>query len=260
MSEGPPTSPHRKRAAQTTADRVRGAILRGEVRPGSVLPGERDLAEDLGVSRLTLRSALARLEAEGLVQPVHGSGTRVLDFRKTGSVDLLGYLAAQALEGGTVPFDLLADLLEVRRMVAAELLGVIAERASDGDLAALRAHVAHQRTLVGDPDAFMIADLEFARLLVRASNNLALELLFNTVARVIDRHPGLELAFRANVEQTLTVYDRLLVLIRSRDARRTRRIARRLLMRLDRVTLDRVSELAGVMEPRPDPTRERKEP
>lgn len=239
-------APERKRgAAQGAADRVRAAILRGEIEAGSDLPGERDLSERLGVSRLTLRSALARLEAEGLVRPVHGSGTRVLDFRETGGVDLVGYLAAQAMEGGTVPFALLNDLLELRRMVAIQLVEVVAERASVEEITELRAHVEHQRQLVDRPVELMRADLHFARLLVRASHNLALELLFNTVVRIIEQHPGLELAFRANAEETLAVYTRLLDLIETGDGERASKVARRLIGRLDRVTLHRISELTG---------------
>lgn len=238
-------APQARRAVESAADRVRKSILRGDVAPGSSLPGERDLAETLGVSRLTLRSAISRLEAEGLVQPVHGSGTRVLDYRERGGVDLIGYLAAQAMEGGVVPFALLRDLLELRRMIAVELLPLIVERASDDDLATLRAHLAHQRTLLGDRDAWKRADLAFARLLVRAGKNLALELLFNTVIRVIDAHPGLDIAFQANADQTIGVYERLLLLLEARDRDRLVRIADRLLRHLDHRTLTRVSELTG---------------
>jgi DNA-binding FadR family transcriptional regulator len=235
----------RKRAAEEAAHRVRSAILSGELEPGSDLPGERDLSERLGVSRLTLRSAITRLEAEGLVRAVHGSGTRVLDFREHGGVDLVGYLAAQAMEGGIVPFALLNDLLELRRMVAVELVELVAERATDDEIRDLRRQLEVQRELVDDPRKLMTSDLHFARLLVRASHNLAIELLFNTVARIIDQHPGLELAFQANAEGTLAVYDRMLELIESRDGRRAARVARRLIGRLDRVTLQRISVLTG---------------
>jgi len=235
----------RKRAAEEAADRLRAAILRGDLSAGRDLPGERELSERLGVSRLTLRSAIARVEAEGLVRPVHGEGTRVLDVRETGGVDLVGYLAAQAMEGGTVPFALLADLLELRRMVATELVELVARRANDDEIAEIREHLEHQKTLIGEPAEFMAADLGFARLLVRAAHNLALELLFNTVVRIIDSHPGLELAFRANNEQTMAVYGRLLDLVETRDARRAAKVARRLIDRLDRVTLERISEITG---------------
>jgi DNA-binding FadR family transcriptional regulator len=234
----------KKRATEEAADRVRAAILAGELTPGSDLPGERELAERLGISRLTLRSALARLETEGLVQPVHGSGTRVLDYRETGGIDLIGYLAAQALEGGVVPFALLSDLMELRRMVGVELLTLVSQRASDEELRELDERITELAGLIGEPE-FMSKDLEFARAVVRAGKNLALELLYNTVGRILDGHPGLVLAFSANAEQTITVYRRLLELVRSRDAERVGTVARKLLVRLDHMTLKRVAAITG---------------
>ena len=93
----------RRGAAQRAAAELRERILVGALKPGEMLSGERELSETLGVSRLTLRSAIATLEAEGLVKPVHGSGTHVLDHRETGGVDLLGHLAQLALTGTPIP-------------------------------------------------------------------------------------------------------------------------------------------------------------
>jgi DNA-binding transcriptional MocR family regulator len=59
------------------AGALRGAIQRGDVGAGARLPSERNLAEDLGVSRTTVVSAYALLRDEGLVESGRGSGTRV---------------------------------------------------------------------------------------------------------------------------------------------------------------------------------------
>ncbi|MDQ3031963.1 MAG: FadR family transcriptional regulator [Myxococcota bacterium] len=231
-----PSDP-RKRAAVEAADRIRDAILTGRHRPGTSLPGERELSETLGVSRLTLRSALAHLEAEGLVRPFHGSGTRVLDYRESGGVDLLGYLARLAFEGRVVPIDVLSDLLELRRAVAVEAVGLTAERATPDEMRAMRAHVAMQAELLDQPKAFMQSDLAFARLVVRATHNLAFELIFNTVARTVESNASLELVYFANAPATLRVYGRLLDIVEKREGERARRATRALLERLDRTTL-----------------------
>ncbi len=233
---------NKKRAVETTADFLRSEILRGRLPAGSALPGERALSEQLGVSRLTLRSAIARLETEGLLRSVHGSGTRVLDFRESGGVDLLGYLATQQLAGGTVPIELLSDLMELRRMVAVDLLGFVTERATDDELAELRDHVRKQAKLLDDPEAFMQADLHFARLMVRAGRNLALELLYNTVIRLVANNPGFQMAFQSNAPQTMMVYERLVELMAERDPKRVVRVAGRIIDRLDHATLSRIRE------------------
>ena len=242
-SQDPSDGAARRGAAQRAADELRAKILTRALRPGEVLAGERELSETLGVSRLTLRSAIATLEAEGLVRPVHGSGTRVLDHRESGGVDLLGHLARLALTGAPIPggLDVLASLLELRRAVAVEAVGLATERATALELAALRAHVATLRTLLTDPKAFMHQDLAFARLIVRATKNLAFELLFNTVVRTVEGNPGIELAFFANAPVTVQVYERLLDRMEARDAERARQTASRLLFRLDRTTVDAIA-------------------
>jgi len=235
-------------AVDEVADGVRSRILGGTLPAGSDLPAERELCEELGVSRLTLRAAITRLEGEGLLRPKHGSGTRVLDYRETGGLDLIGYLARYSLEGGRVPVALLADLLEVRRSLAVEVVGLVAERASASELVMLRAHVQMQETLIAEPARLMAADLAFARKLVRATHNLALELLFNTIVRQIEGQPGIESAFMAEPRRTLATYRRMLDFVEARDARGARKMTRRLLDRLDQRVLEVVSELAEAAE------------
>lgn len=244
-------------AVEIAAGKLRSGILTGKFAPGTTLPGERELSEQLGVSRLTLRAALTRLSSEGLVQSVHGSGTRVLDFHEHGDVALLGHLAELALTGQRVGLDVVSGLLELRRAVAVEAVGIAADRASIEDLRGMRAQAAHLATQLGDPHAFMTADLAFARMLVRSTKNLAFELLFNTVQKTIERNRGVELAFFANAPATLAVYGRLLDRMEARDATRARLTAERLLHRLDRTTLDRIAMaigmLAQMMPPPPTP-------
>lgn len=240
----------RASAASQAADTLRARILAGAYRAGESLPGERDLADELGVSRLTLRAALAHLEAEGLVLPVHGSGTRVLDFREVGGLDLLGHLARLALTSGSSAegLSLFASLLELRRSVAVEAVALATERASRDELRAMRAHVASMHGALGDAAAFMAADLGFARRLVRATKNLAFELLFNSVARTLAQNPGVELAFHANAEASVAVYARLLDRMEARDPERARATAARLVARLDRTTLDALGLARAVDE------------
>ncbi|MFX8743315.1 GntR family transcriptional regulator, partial [Acinetobacter baumannii] len=58
-------------------DALRDAIRTGRLKPQDALPGERDMAETLGVSRVTVRKALSGLIDEGLLSQRQGSGTFV---------------------------------------------------------------------------------------------------------------------------------------------------------------------------------------
>ena len=71
--------PDRQRVDEQIAAQIADAILDGAFPPGSTLPPERDLAEQLGVNRTSLRQGLARLQQMGLVEARQGSGTVVRD-------------------------------------------------------------------------------------------------------------------------------------------------------------------------------------
>lgn len=234
----------RVRADEEAAKLLRLRILRGEYAAGSTLPGERELSAKIGVSRLTLRAALSRLEGEGLVRAVHGAGTRVLDYRAQGGVELLGHLLAAGVPTGD-PVPLLDNLLEVRRALAVEAIGMAAERCSDEELSALRYHVSRQALLVGDPVAYVASDLALARRFAACTQNVALLLLANSIVRLIEHQPGLELAFVIDTAGALAFYRRVLDLIERRDARRARRFARGLIERLDRRILDLLRQQKG---------------
>ncbi len=228
----------RPRAVEEVARRVRESILRGEYAVGADLPGERALAVSLGVSRLTLRAGLSRLEAEGLVRPVHGSGTRVLDYRETGGIEVMAHLVALGAGGTASALSTLGDLLELRRVLAAEAVGFAAERALADEVDALDARLDAMDALVDDPPAWIAADLAFARAVARTAHNAALVLVTNTLSRMLEQQPGVEAAFMADPRATLTFYRRALALVRDRDAERARALTRRLLARLDRRVLD----------------------
>jgi len=246
-NDGKPRKRSTAKAVDETARALRHRILSGDLKPGDMLPGERELSERLGVSRLTLRSALAGLAAQGLIAKEHGAGNRVLDFREHGGVELVADLARLAIEDGRFPLRLLGDLLEFRRLIAVELLGLVAERGTSQQLLAIEDHLGELGKLVEEAEAFMHSDLAFTRLLVRAANNLSLELLYNTVERIVRNNPGYQVAFAVNARHTVEVYRDLYEVLRSRDPDRIRAEARRLLAPLDKRTLDRLAELASVM-------------
>ncbi|HEU5055973.1 MAG TPA: GntR family transcriptional regulator, partial [Kofleriaceae bacterium] len=123
----PAALPDRRSATQAAEDAIRSAILRGELAPGSRLPPERSLSATLGVSRLTLRAALASLAAAGLLAVRHGSGYRVRDYRENGGPDLLPGLLD--LVGDLAGLRrAAADLLRLRRHLAAAVLEALVDR------------------------------------------------------------------------------------------------------------------------------------
>lgn len=69
---------HSKSVSERVAKELKRHIASGEFAPGDRLPGERQLSEALNVSRVSVRAALQKLKAQGLVSAVQGGGTRVI--------------------------------------------------------------------------------------------------------------------------------------------------------------------------------------
>lgn len=68
----------RERVADRVAQELLRLIAAGDLAPGERLPGERQLAEMMNVSRVSIRAALQQLKTQGFVSAVQGGGTRVI--------------------------------------------------------------------------------------------------------------------------------------------------------------------------------------
>jgi len=169
------------------ARQLRSAILSGVHQPGELLPPERELAAQFGVDRHTLRSALTELEQLRLVQRRQGSGCRVLDFRSTGTLDLIKYLVVKP---GTDDVDpsMVGPVIEVARVTLQGLIDLVSQRADAADVAAMHAALDAVRESVDDGDASAIEQVErrFYRQVFRGAHSLPAELLVNTFDQIFD--------------------------------------------------------------------------
>lgn len=144
-------------------------ILRGILRPGERLPAERELSERLGVSRPSLRDALADLQERGLLATRAGSGVFVADVLGSAFSPALIQLFASDDEA-------VFDYLTFRR----DLEGLAAERAarfgSDADLAVID-EIFRKMVAAGDPahsDHAAELDAQFHSAILEASHNVVL--------------------------------------------------------------------------------------
>lgn len=163
--------------AERLASSLRASIVGGRLRPGDALPSERELAASYAVNRSSVREAVKRLEAWGLVTVRHGGATRVSDFLLSAGLDLLPHLVAA--EGDVEPA-VLADLHEVRAMLlgwAAERAAIVADPASVArldDLVRRMGATAHPATL-------QELDYDFFQALVGITGNRLLALFANVL-------------------------------------------------------------------------------
>jgi GntR family transcriptional regulator, transcriptional repressor for pyruvate dehydrogenase complex len=178
----------RESAHQACEHAIRSAVISGELRPGERLPPERELAATLGVSRLTLRSALAALTTRGLLAVKHGSGYVVQDYTVKGGADLLPDLPSESPPIAT-------ELLRVRRHLARAVLEhfvahppkAAAIRSVEAAVAAMAECVARRAA----PEELATRDLDVVRALIGATGSPVLALCLNPVIHVIASSSGL---------------------------------------------------------------------
>ncbi len=175
MNQSSPIQPpDRSRVDEQIAASIADAILDGAFPPGSTLPPERDLAEQLGVNRTSLRQGLARLQQMGLIEARQGSGNRVRDPE-----GLTHPAVVEALVRKLGP-EFLVELLEVRAALGPVIGRLAAERHTPDDAEALGAALAAVQQ-ADTSVARQAADLAYFRVLIHGTRNRALGLLYRWV-------------------------------------------------------------------------------
>ncbi|WP_165188398.1 FadR/GntR family transcriptional regulator [Caulobacter soli] len=147
---------------QQIARAIATAINDGRYGPGDKLPSERELADDFGVSRPTIRDAMIALEFQGLVEARQGSGV---------------YVNATAIPAGDDPGELevgALELTEARRLFEGEACALSAATITDENLTLLDQTVA-QMVRSFAPDEVERLEQEFHLAIARATGNAAIE-------------------------------------------------------------------------------------
>ncbi|MCA3439747.1 MAG: FCD domain-containing protein, partial [Rhodobacter sp.] len=158
-----------EKLAQSVVRQIELLILRGILRPGERLPSERDLSERLGVSRPSLREAVADLQQRGLLTSRAGAGVFVADVLGSAFSDALVQLFATHQEA-------VFDYIAFRR----DMEGLAAERAarlaSDTDLQVIDAILRkmEQTDLRRAPEDEAQLDAGFHMAIIEASHNVVM--------------------------------------------------------------------------------------
>lgn len=175
----------RSRLSQQVIVQLCQLMQSGRIEPGDRLPSERDLAEQLAVSRPCLREALRALELSGLIESRHGGGTYVRDFGEPGVFSPLVLMLGMTE-------DLAGDLGEVRKIFEPAVAMRAAVRADTEDLAVI-AEVLERQSKVLDSGGplrqLLPLDREFHALIARASHNQVAVRMVQLINQLV--HEGL---------------------------------------------------------------------
>jgi DNA-binding FadR family transcriptional regulator len=174
----------RKSLVGVVADELLDRIVAGEFPPGTVVPGELELSAKHEVSRMTVREAMKTLQAQQILSVERGRGTFVNPLNRWASLEAVLRAASEGQNDATAA----VQLIELRRMLETGACELAATKVSADDLSQLRGHIdtmqaAHEQN---DVAAFVEADLAFHDVILRASGNVFVAVLFEPLHRVLE--------------------------------------------------------------------------
>ncbi|MBQ3275442.1 MAG: FadR family transcriptional regulator [Oscillospiraceae bacterium] len=215
-------------------EQIIARLASGEWTPGTQIPSENELAEKMGVSRVSVRNALQRLIAWNMLEARVGEGT----FVKSADGSML---SGPLLRAVLVSERSITELLQLRRGVEYITCENAALRASEKDLAVLEEIMADMDLAVerADREKYRQLDLQFHREISRTSGISLMEALSRVTREVFDVYEQ-EVSSEPDIALTNADHHALLDAIRAHDgaaaAARGEEIVRKILVRVESET------------------------
>jgi GntR family transcriptional regulator, transcriptional repressor for pyruvate dehydrogenase complex len=190
-------------------------IERGQLRPGDRLVPERELAEQLGVSRPTVRAGLHALAAMGVTESRQGAGTFIIAGPPRLGAGPLSFLAA--LHGFTRD-----QIFEARKVLEVGAAGLAAEQGHADRLAPMAEEVTGMFATLTEPQKFLIHDVRFHRAIAAAANNPVLLALVEMISSLVYEQRSLTVERAHDLKESAEMHRRIYQAIRDRDPERAR--------------------------------------
>lgn len=171
--------------ADGLAEQLANEIISGKHTTDSSLPSETELAQQVGLSRLTVREAVKTLAAKGVVRVVHGRGTFVNPRSSWSALDPVLFLARSAGEPDKLA--LARKLIEARRVVEVAVAELAAQRRTAADLLNLEDSLNRMRSAAAAADipTFVAADIAFHQHVIDAADNSIIASLFVPIYAIL---------------------------------------------------------------------------
>ena len=179
------------RIYEKVVEKLKESISKGEILPGDPLPSERQLMDDFGVSRSSLREAFRVMELLGLIESVPGKG-RFVRHPKPPAEDEKNI----RLEDSAV-----LELMEARRILDPAIAAESAMRATSSDLTRLLRVLTSTEKRLGDPNQRAQSDFDFHLALAEATHNF----VFVNITRM-------------NFDLIMATHDKIYNLLEDKDA------------------------------------------
>ncbi|MBB5022714.1 FadR/GntR family transcriptional regulator [Desulfurispira natronophila] len=168
-----------KRISDEIYSQIKELILAGKLQPGQKLPPERELAANMGVSRPSLREAIHRLEAQGFVSHIQGSGTYVSSMTE----NAMGAAIDEYFKRGESIF----DVVEMRKVLETWAARIAAERATDEEIVQMEEYLEEMRVACEQMQVGHEPDANFHSTISYATHNVLFVHVMNTIHQWVEQ-------------------------------------------------------------------------
>ena len=203
-----------------------------ELKPGDLLPPERQLVQMLGVSRSSVRDAIRSLELKGLLEPRQGIGTVVCNPDAAPASPLATALLEKR--------KMVAELLDVRNMIEPPLAGRAALHVSRDEIAEMEEILVRQEAKVRGGELGIDEDSEFHYNVALASNNSAVLKVVDVLMDLLRETRERTLQVEGRQEKSLAGHHRILSALKRGDAEAAEAAMRRHLEEVESIVLKKL--------------------
>jgi GntR family transcriptional regulator, transcriptional repressor for pyruvate dehydrogenase complex len=210
----------RTKLYQKVVKQVQDIIRDGLLRPGDMLPPERELAERLHVSRGSLREAILALESMGLVEPRHGEGTIVRDLSAAPLVNQLSVMLVQKRA-------LVGELLEFRLMIEPTLAARAAANATEEEITHLEEILSRQQAKIDRGELAIEEDSKFHYAIAQAARNSVVLKVLDVFMDYLRDSRELSLQVEGRPQKSLNSHRRILIAIARKNPAAAEKAMRR---------------------------------
>ena len=206
----------RKSVSEEVFNKLLNQIIQGTWPPTSKLPSENELGKTLHVSRISIRAALDRLNALGVVETRHGEGSFVRGY----STDL--YMNSLLHKIVLDQIDLL-QVMEYRKIIECGTITLVVDHATDEDLAKLASIVEEMERTQSDVDLFALKDFKFHAELARISKNKVISKVMD-ILQLILQESVVDIVPFVGTEMGIYYHKQILDALRRRDKELARKL------------------------------------
>jgi len=171
---------HKVTATEAIVESLKERLCSGEFGPGDRLPSEQDMLKEYGVSRLTLREALARLAAVGIIEVQHGKGAFV---KNSISIPALGNVLIPMFPQHDI--NRMNDLVEARNLIESEIAAKAASVRTDQQITHLESLLEIDLNIINNVELFAEQDYAFHLALAEIAGNQFFLAMYQALYRQI---------------------------------------------------------------------------